>query len=123
MPFSHAIDGRVVHVAWYGAVTAEDIAALEQELPAISRSLGFAADVLHTFVGVTSADFSPTAAFASSRRMQQAAIPNPIRVAMVVVTKENEFLATIFKTLNHSPSIEMKVFFDEPSARRWLART
>ncbi len=123
MPFSHAIDGRVVQVAWYGAVTAEDLAALEQEMPVLSRGLGFAPDVLHTFDGVTSAEFSPTAAFASSRRMQQVAIPNPIRVAMVVVTKENEFLATLFKTLNHSPSIEMKVFFEEVSARRWLART
>lgn len=109
-------------VAWSGTITAEDLASLEQKMPQIGRSLGFAPDALHLFEGVIEAEFEPAAAYAYSRRQRQVAIPNPVRAAMVVVTKENEYLAKVFTTLNRAPNLEMKVFYDEENARRWLAR-
>ena len=41
---------------------------------------------------------------------------------MVVTTKEGEALAAVFKTLNRTPNLEMRVFADEAAARLWLAR-
>ena len=122
MPYTYSIEGRTVVVAWSGTITTEDLVSLEQKMPQIGRSLGFAPDALHTFGGVIGAEYAPAAAYAYSRRQQQVAIPNPIRAAMVVVTKENEYLATVFATLNRAPNLEMRIFYDEESARRWLAR-
>ena len=62
------------------------------------------------------------AAYQYALQQKHVSIPNPVRSAMVVTTKESEYLATIFKTLNRTPNLEMKVFYDEASARRWLAR-
>ncbi len=91
-------------------------------MPRIGRGLGFAPDVLHTFEGVTELGFDLAGAYQYSLKQKQVAIPNPIRAAMVATTKENEYLATVFVKLNRAPNLEMKVFFDEPSARCWLAR-
>ncbi len=91
-------------------------------MPHIGRMLGRAPDVLHTFDGVTGLGFDPTAAYEYSMRQKAVAIPNPIRAAMVATTKENEYLATLFTKLNRVSNLEMRVFFDEASARIWLAR-
>ena len=122
MPYSCTNDGRVVHVSWHGLLAQDDLDSLGKEMPRIGRGLGFAPDVLHTFEGVTGLGFDPAAAYQYSLKQRQVEIPNPIRAAMVVTTKESEYLATVFMKLNRATNLEMQVFFDEASARRWLAR-
>lgn len=122
MPYTCAVEGRIVCVSWHGLLAQEDLDALGQDMPRIGRGLGFAPDVLHTFKAVTGLGFEPTAAYQYSLKQKAVRIPNPIRAAMVATTKENEYLATVFVKLNRATNLEMKVFFDEPSARCWLAR-
>ena len=122
MPYTHTIEGRIVHVCWYGAITHQDLDVFGAEMPRIGRSLGFAPDVLHTFAAVTGLGLKPIEAFAYSLRRSQEPIPNPIRSAIVGSSAQGEALATVFKELNRTPNLEMKVFADETAARRWLAR-
>ena len=122
MPFSCTIEERCVHVAWREAISVEDLREFGREMPRIGRTLGRAPDVIHTFEEVTGLGFDPSAAYEYSMSQKAVAIPNPIRAAMVATTKENEYLATIFIKLNRAPNLEMRVFFDEASARVWLAR-
>jgi hypothetical protein len=111
-----------VHVSWHGLIAQADLDSFSKEMPRIGRGLGFAPDVLHTFEAVTGLGFDPAAAYQYSHKQRQVEIPNPIRAAMVVTTKESEYLATVFMKLNRAANLEMQVFFDEASARHWLAR-
>jgi hypothetical protein len=122
MPFTCAIEGPVLHVCWYGAITHQDLDAFGAEMPRIGRSLGMAPDVLHTFVAITGLGLEPIEAFTYSLRHNQEPIPSPIRSAIVTDSGEGEALATVFKELNRTPNLEMKVFRTEAEARRWLAR-
>ena len=122
MPITYTTEGRIVHVTWSGTIIKEDLESLGREIARISRESGFAPDVLHTYEGGTEAGFEPAAAYQYALQQKQVSIPDSVRAAMVVTTKEAEYLATIFKTLNRRPNLEMKVFYDEASARRWLAR-
>ena len=122
MPFSCTVEEYCVHVAWRDAISVGDLRSFGQEMPRIGRTLGRAPDVLHTFEAVTGLGFDPAAAYEYSVRQKAVAIPNPIRAAMVATTKENEYLATLFLKLNRAPNLDMRVFFDEASARAWLAR-
>ncbi len=123
MPFTCTIEGRLVRVLWRDLVTPEDLDAFAEEMPRIGRSLGFAPDVIHVFEAVTGFTFEPIEAYRYSRKQRQVEIPNPIRVALVATTKESEYLATVFQTLTKVSNLEMHIFFDEPSALRWLARS
>ena len=122
MPYSCTIEGRIVHVSWHGLISQEDFDSLGKDMPRIGRKLGFAPDVIHTFEAVTELGFEPAAAYQYSLKQKQVEIPNPIRAAMVTTTRENEYLVTIFKMLNRTTNLEMKVFPDEASARHWLVR-
>lgn len=121
MPYAHSIEGRIVHVRWHGSICEADLDRFAAEMPRIGCSLGRAPDVLHTYAEVV-AGLPPAEAFLYSLRGDPPPIPNPIRVAMVANTPECEALASVFKTLNRTPNLEMAVFADEPAARRWLAR-
>ena len=121
MPYSHTIEGRIVHVCWHGIVAEDDLDVFGKEMPQLGRRLGFAPDVLHTFAEVTGG-LRPIEAFTYSLRQNQELIPNPIRAAIVVGGGEGEALATVFKELNRTPNLEMKLFADEAAARLWLAR-
>ncbi len=122
MPYSYAIEGRIVLVAWFGVVGPEDLVAFGREMPELGRDLGFAPNVLHTFDGVTGVGFEPAVIYEYSQIQRQTPVPNPIRVALVAKTKANEYLAAVFKTFNHTPNLELEVFAGEAAARRWLAR-
>ena len=122
MPYSYTNEGRIVHVSWLGLVTKEDLVALVEDMPRIGRELGLAPDVLHTFAAVTGHSFQPIAAYMYSLLQKRVEIPNPIRAAIVATTPEGEALAKVFKTLNRTHNLEMKVFGNEAAARRWLAR-
>ena len=122
MPYVCTIEGCIVHAAWRGTIVPEDLEAFGADMPRIGRRLGFAPDVLHTFEAVTGLGFEPAAAYQYSLKQKQVEIPNPIRVAMATTTKENEYLATVFKMLNRATNLEMEVFPSEAVARRWLAR-
>ncbi len=92
-------------------------------MPRIGRTLGFAPNVLHTFAPEAELGFDPTVAYHYSLQQRQVVIPNPVRAAIVATTKESEYLANVFKSLNRVSNLELQVFFDETSARRWLARS
>jgi len=121
MPYSYTIEERIVHLCWSGAISQADLDSFGEEMPRIGRRLGFAPDVLHTFVGVMTG-LRPMVAFMYSQRHRQEPIPNPIRAAIVTTTEECEALATVIKSLDATPNLEMKVFHAEAEARRWLAR-
>ncbi len=122
MPYTCTLDGRIVRVCWQGMITQDDLASFGKEMPRIGRQLGFAPDVLHSFDGSDGVGFEPAAAYHYSVQQRQITIPNPIRSAQVVSSKESEYIATVFSSWNRTPNLEMKVFFDEASALRWLAR-
>ena len=122
MPYSHTTEGRILHVSWHGMVTKDDLVAFGADMPRLGRELGFAPDVLHTFAAVTGHSFQPIAAYMYSLLQKRVQIPSPIRAAIVATTQEGEALATVFKTLNRTPNLEMKVFANEAAARLWLAR-
>ena len=122
MPYSYFNEGRIVHVSWHGLVTKEDLVAFVDDMPRVGQALGLAPDVLHTFEAVTGHSFQPIAAYMYSLLQKRTQIPNPIRAAIVATTQEGEALGTVFKTLNRTSNLEMKVFANEAAARRWLAR-
>lgn len=123
MPLSFTLEEALVHVSWHGVISQADLDSLGNELPSIGRKLGFAPNVLHTFATETELGFDPTAAYHYSLRQRQVVIPNPVRAAIVATTKESEYLANVFKSLNRVNNLVLQVFFDETSARRWLARS
>jgi len=122
MPYSHTIKGRTVRICWYGNITQADLDVFGLEMPQIGRKLGFAPDVLHTFDGVQDQGLMPIEAFTYSLRRGLEPIPNPIRSAIVADSDKGRALATVFKELNRTPNLEMKVFDNESDARSWLER-
>ena len=122
MPYSYTIEGRLVHVSWHGMITKEDLVAFGVDMPQVGRSLGSAPDVLHTFEAVEGHRFQPIAAYMYSLLQKRVEIPNPVRAAIVAVTQEAEALATVFKTLNRTRNLEMKIFANEAAARLWLSQ-
>ena len=122
MPYTYTIEGRIVHVAWHGTIAREDLESFGEAMPRVGRELGYAPDVIHTFEGTIGYSFQPIAAYMYSLLQRRAQIPNPIRAAIVATTQEGEALATVFKTLNRTRNLEMKVFSNEAAARLWLAR-
>ena len=122
MSYSYSIEERIVHVRWQGVIAADDLDAFGQDMPRIGKELGFAPNVLHTFAETTGFSFEPVAAYQYSLLQKQVKIPNPIRAAMVVGTSDGEALATVFKTLNRTPNLTMRVFANETAARLWLAQ-
>lgn len=121
MPYSYTLEGRIVHVAWSGTINKEDLDSFGEAMPQIGQGLGFAPDVIHTFYETTGFSFQPIAAYLYSLQSSHVQIPNPIRAAIVTDTQEGEALATVFKTLNHTTNLEMKVFANEAAARHWLS--
>lgn len=122
MPYSYTIDDRIVHVSWSGVIAKDDLKSFGEDMPRVGRELGFAPDVIHTFDGVAGHSFQPIAAYLYSLLQKRVQIPNPIRAAIVASTPEGKAMAKVFTTLNRSRNLEMGVFADEASARRWLAR-
>lgn len=121
MPYTYTIEGRIVHLAWHGVVSREDLGALGADMPRIGRQLGFAPDVIHTFQDVTGYSFQPLVAYTYSLLQKRVQIPNPIRAAIVATSKDGNALAKVFKTLNRTRNLEMEIFADEAAARAWLA--
>lgn len=122
MPYSYTVEARIVHVSWHGVIAKEDLEAFGGEMPRVGRELGFPPDVLHTFEGVTGYSFQPITAYVYSLLQKRVVIPSPVRAAMVVGTEEGEAIATVFKTLNRTRNLEMKVFSNEAAARLWIAQ-
>jgi hypothetical protein len=122
MPYDVTVEGRIVHISWTGVVAQADLDSLRREMPRIGRELGSAPDVIHTFDDTKGFSFTPGAAYDYSLQQRDVEIPNPIRVAIVATTRDGEALATVFKTLNCTPNMEMRVFGNEAVARRWLLR-
>jgi hypothetical protein len=122
MPYTCTIEDRIVLVRWNGTITKEDFDSLSTDMPRIGRELGFAPDVIHTFKETTGYNFEPIAAYQYSLRQKQTKIPNPVRAAIVVDSQAGKAVAKVFKTLNRTPNLEMRVFADEAAARLWLAR-
>ncbi len=111
-----------MHVSWSGTISTEDLESFGATMPRVGRELGFAPDVIHTFDDTTGFSFQPVAAYHHSQQSRHLQIPNPVRAAIVTDTQEGEALATVFKTLNRTPNLEMKVFSNQTAARLWLAR-
>ncbi|HOF08455.1 MAG TPA: STAS/SEC14 domain-containing protein [Opitutaceae bacterium] len=120
MPYTHTIEGRIIHIAWSGRITKDDLAKLGRELPQIAGKLHFAPNVLHTYDDSIELGFELTKIHHYSTVAKQVPPPVPIRSAMVNATMQGEYVATLFKMLNRVENIEMRVFCDEASARLWL---
>lgn len=122
MPFSHTVEDRVVHVAWHGLVSREDLQAFGKAMPQLVASLGFIPDVLHTFEAVDGYGFQPITVYMFSLLRKRVHIPKPVRSAVVATTPETRSLAKVFKALNRTKNLEMEIFDSEVAARRWLSR-
>ena len=120
MPYTHTIEGRIIHIAWSGRTTKDDLAKLGHELPQIANSLRFPANILHTYEEAISLGFELTEIHHYSAAAKQVKPPVPIRAAMVSISMESEYISTLFKMLNRIENVEMRVFCDEASARLWL---
>lgn len=120
MPYTYTVENRLVHIAWSGIVSKEDLRAIGLEMPRLAASLGFAPDVLHTFDAVTGYGFQPIAAYMLALLRKRVVIPHPVKSASVATTPEMRRLAQIFITLNRNHNLVMKMFDTEETARRWL---
>ena len=120
MPYTYTIEDRIVHIAWGGVISKDDLQAIGKDMPRLARELGFAPDVLHTFDGATGYSFQPIAAYALSLLRKRVVIPYPVRSASVVTTPEQRSLAKIFKALNRTHNLTMGIFDSEEAARRWI---
>lgn len=122
MPYTYAIEGRLVHVSWQGVVSKEDLQSLGETLPRLARELDCPPDILHTFDGVGGYTFQPIAAYMLALMRKRVEIPVPVRSAVVATTPETHAVGKIFKALNRTHNLEMELFASEAEARRWLRR-
>ncbi len=121
MPYTVAIEDRIVHIAWVGTVSQKDLEQVDQEIPRIAAELRFAPHVLHTFAAVMERTFEPLDVFALSQRRSTRKIPVPVKSALVVKSAEARRVAEVFMALNRSPNLTMESFTSEKAARAWLA--
>ncbi len=122
MPYTHAVEGKVVHISWHGVVSKEDLRTLGEEMPRIVEAIGFVPDLLHTFERMERYSFQPISVYMFSLLRKRVQISRPSRSALVATTPETKSLARIFKMVNRTPNLEMAIFGSESAARRWLAR-
>jgi hypothetical protein len=120
MPYTHTVEGRIVHIVWSGVVSKEDLQSLGEDLPRFAAELGFAPDLLHNFDAVTGYGFQPIAAYMLSLVRKRLAIAHPVKSASVAKTPELRRMVQIFKTLNRTHNLTMEIFDSEEAARRWL---
>lgn len=121
MPFTATVEDRIVHIAWQGVVSEEDLCQVDREIPRLAAELRFAPNVLHTFDKVTQRGFEPKAVYAVSQQRSQRRIPVPVRSALVVKTPEARRVAEVFMALNRSPNLTIETFASGKAARAWLA--
>lgn len=120
MPFSHQIEGRIVHLRWRGVMATEELSLIGPLMRELSRELGFVPQLLHTFDEISGCDLAPLAAYEHSAERQRVPIPKPARAAAVAKTVEVRDMARVFQLLNRNPGLEMEVFDSEEDARAWL---
>ena len=121
MPYTYTIEDRIVHIAWAGVISKDDLQSIGKDIPRLAGLLGFAPDVLHTFDGMTGYSFQPIAAYVLSLVRKRVTIPHPVRSASVAKTPEMQKMARFFQSLNRTKNLEMEVFESEGAARHWLA--
>lgn len=122
MGFEVRMDGPLLRMRFFDALTRADLCGLAEEMlacearqPVTPSRLTSLADVTHVEVG-----FSEMLDFVERRR---AVGPRqPIRSALVVAEAEAvQFgIARMFQTLNDHPLVSVRIFRDEASALAWL---
>lgn len=121
MPYTATVEDRIVHIAWEGTVTQQDLEAVDREIPRLAAELRFAPHVLHTFAPAMTRAFEPMDVFAVAQRRSTRKIPVPVKSALVVKGAEARRVAEVFLALNRSPNLTMETFTSEKAARAWLA--
>ncbi len=120
MPYTHEVKNRIVHIAWQGDVTKEDLGAIGRLLPKLAATLGFAPDVLHTFAEMNGPAFAPWTAFEYSLRQETVRLRNAAKSAVVAKTPQVQAVARMMQALNRNPNIAMEIFASEEMALAWL---
>jgi hypothetical protein len=120
MPFTATVEDKIIHIAWEGVVSQDDLQHVDREIPRLATELRFAPNVLHTFDAVTERGFEPMAVYAVSQQRRQRKIPVPVKSALVVRTPEARRVAEVFMALNRTPNLTLETFDSEKRARAWL---
>ena len=120
MPYTATVEGRIVHIAWHGVVSREDLQSIGKEIPRLAAERGFAPDVLHTFGLMQGYTFQPIAAYVLALVRKRATIPHPVKSALVATTPETKKMAQLFRAMNRTPNLTMEIFDSEAAARAWL---
>jgi hypothetical protein len=120
MPFTHTVEGRLLHIHWSGVVSRDDLQRFGGTMPGLVAGLGFVPDVLHSFEAVEGYSFQPFVVYLVSLLRKRVTIPAPVRAAAVATKPELLKLAQLFKALNGSPNLTIEVFRTEAAARAWL---
>ncbi|GLC25143.1 hypothetical protein [Roseisolibacter agri] len=120
MGFEVRLEGPLLRMRFFDALTHADLAGLAEEmlacearLPVTPSRLSSLTEVTHVEVG-----FSEMLAFVERRR---AVGPRqPIRSALVVTEAVQFGIARMFQTLNDHPLVTVCIFHDEAAALAWL---
>lgn len=124
MPFTHAIEGSLIHFRWSGVLTREGFQSLGEAMPGLVRqvwqSTGRMPHVLHDFRATEGCDFPPLTAYEISLRRRTVPIPEPVKSAVVATPTGGWAMARVFQALNRNDNLVMELFETEEAARAWL---
>jgi hypothetical protein len=120
MPYTYTVEDRIVHIAWDGTISRQDLQSVDQEMPRLAVRLGFGPNVLHTFAEATGHNYELITAYMVSLIRKRIAIPHPVKSALVATTPETKRMAELFRELDATPNLTIEVFASEAAAREWL---
>lgn len=113
-------EAGLVRVVLKGRLTEEDLSVLANESEEMEQRGGLSLNRLTdgSAVSEIAITFNQMQMFASRRRV--AILKNKVRSAIVAPGPLRYGFARMFQTLNDNPQIEISIFGDIETARRWL---
>ncbi len=120
MPIKFEVRDRHLHAHWSGTITANDLAAMFKELPAVAAGCKFVPHILHTMDPKTELQLGTLDACEYSVRRARTPIPTRVKAAFVANTPVAVAIASSFRGLNGNPNLTMQAFPSEAEALSWL---
>lgn len=121
MAIDVAIEGQVLRVRLYGAVSNADLVALADAVAAVDAKPETIPSRFTDITAVTHIDVAIADLHDLAVRRRETAISAPVKSAVVVAGDTQHGMVRMFQMLNTNPQTTLRIFHDHAVALAWLA--
>jgi hypothetical protein len=121
MAYSMSFDGPLLVIRLHGMVTTVELDTVTDEVIELEQGGTNAPPRMTDIRDVTDSNVRYPELAKIAERARTRPLAAPVRSAIVVAKPVQLGYARMFQTLNEHPKVTVRIFEDEPAARKWLA--